>query len=746
MRTSRARVESLVALGLFLIGLCAFAPTAGADVFGAISLASASSLGQAEYAHDADLSEDGRFVVFDGSVGGVPGVWRRRTEAGAPLEEVAGGDSVLPSMSADGRYVSFTTNEGASLPAITDGLIHLGERMPEAPSVYVRDMDVGPAEPGAFTLASAKDRSAASLTYEFPGATPEEEAIKRTQLGATAAGRSAITADGRTVAFVTTAQSDLAGAGTPPLQVAVRHLDTQETQLVSVRYDPATGRAAVNPETGGTEPVQLFEGKYGAAWSPAGVSPFTISNGLMRLAYKVPTLAGASISADGSTVAWLGQQIPEQAATLSEEVPELEIAYAEPLWRRISGDPLEPTRRVTGGSEPENPSCQASGETKLPGSPSPTDPCQGPFATQTTGGLGTWNNKEGAAIVPRLSADGDEVAFIGTAPLSAEAGAFGIGGGSFNSDVYVVNMTVANRKNALRQVTQFASGDTGHVPTNADIVDVAISPDGNQVAFTTKRTVFPLGSPAFVSVPAAVPGLAELYDADFANDTLTRVTEGYEDGAPAHPENESGNEDPYGEPEDGATSPSFSSDGKELAFSSTASNLVFGDGNTPPAFPRGEFDDGADVFLVPRITFTTEPTPQTISPAPANPAFQAPWKLTVTASSLADGAVQLRATVPGAGKLAASAISTLTASSSRRSKKKVKRTVARVTKMTRGTSSSAVKLQLNLSGPYRRLALRHGGLTGSVTITFASSGHPTLRKTLKVRFVHRAAKQKRKKR
>ncbi|HEX4437378.1 MAG TPA: hypothetical protein VH061_11360 [Solirubrobacteraceae bacterium] len=727
-----------MALVLALVLLSAGAPGARADVFGAISLDSASSFGQAEYAHDPTLSEDGRYVVFDGSVGGVPGVWRHRAEVGAPFEQVAGGDAVLPSVSADGRYVSFTTNEGASLPAITDGVTHTGEPNVEAPGVYVRDMNVAPSEAGAFTLASAKDHSALSLTYEFPGVTPEQEQTDLTKFGATAAGRSAITADGRSVAFVTTAQSDLAGPQTPPMQVAVRHLDTQETQLVSVRYDPTMGRAAVDPE-GATEPVKLFEGIYGAVWSKSGPPPFATTRGLPAFAYKVTVLPGASISADGSTVAWLGQQIPEQAAALSEEAPELGLRYAEPLWRRISGGPLEPTRRVTGGSEPESPACQASGETRLPLAPSSADPCQGPFATQVTGGLGTWNFREEASVTPRLSADGDEVAFISSAPLTGEVGGFGIGGGEFNSDAYVADMTAANRKSALRQLTQFASGDITRISTNSDISDIGISPDGTQVAFTTRRSVFPLGVPAYVSVPAAVPGLVEVYDADLADDTLTRVTQGYEGGAAAHSEHESTNEDPYSEAQDGATSPSFSADGAEIAFASTASNLVFGDGNTPPVFPRGEFDDGADVFLVPRITFTTEPTPQTISPPPGNPSLEPPWGLTVSASSLANGAVQLRVKLPGAGKLAASATSALPARASSRAGKKVKRIVARATAKAR---PGVIKLQLRLGGRYRGLASRRGGLPGTVTITFTAGGHPTLRKTLKVHFVHRSAKRK----
>ncbi len=166
----------------------------------------------------------------------------------------------------------------------------------------------------------------------------------------------------------------------------------------------------------------------------------------------------------------------------------------------------------------------------------------------------------------------------------------------------------------------------------------------------------------------------------------------------------------------------------------------FGDGNSP-ASSGGEVD-GADVFLVPRIVFSSEPTAQSISPAPANPSLEPPWRLIVTASSLANGVVQLKARVPGAGKLSASAMSALPASSSRVHKKR-KRTVARASAPAHG--AAPVKLNLQLTGPYRGLAFRAGGLRGTVTVTFAAKGHPTLRKTLVVRFVHRAAHRRHKK-
>jgi hypothetical protein len=736
------RVALPVALFVLAASAVWTAVPARADVFGTISLLSANPFDQAEYAHDPVLSENGRYVVFDGAIAGVQGVWRRETQPGASFEQVAGGDATLPSVSADGRYVSFTTNEGASLPAITDGRIQGSAAEREVPSVYVRDMDkqrvpnAGTGEPefepGAFTLVSAKDHSSQSLAYEFPGAAGEQLEEDATTLGAVAAGRSAITADGRTVAFVTTAQSDLAGPATPPMQVAVRHLDTDETDLVSVRFDAATGRASLDL-AGEPEPVPQEEGRYGAVWTNGQKTPFeTVAHGTVTRPYLPPELPGASISADGSTVAWYGGQISEQARTLGGE--RLAKQYAEPLWRRI-GDASEPTRRVSGGSDPESPGCLAHPESQLPPTPQPGDPCQGPFATQRTG-IGIWNGGrgQGSDYIPRLSANGQYVAFLASAPLVSEGQSFAISGAEFNSDVYREDMSAPDKTSGLRRLTQFAGGNTNDVATNADVTDLAISADGQQVAFTTRRTVFPLGAPAFVSVPAAVPGLGELFDADLGNETLTRVTGGYEGGAAEHPELETGNEDRYARATDGSLSPSFDGDGGMLSFSSTASNLVFGDGNSPPNGQEGEVD-GADVFLAPRIVFSTEPTPQTISPAPANPSLEPPWRLKVSASTLANGTVRLKAYLPGAGLLVAGATGTVTVKHAHR-RRRVRRTVAQAKAAIRTNSAPAV-LELALGRRYRPLAMRAGGLTSTITVTFAAKGHPTLRTKLAIHFVHR---------
>ncbi len=730
-------MSRLAATLLALLALALATPAgAAADVFGPISLVSATPFVQAEYAHEPAISADGRYVVFDGSIAGASGVWRRELSPPGTVVEVAGGDAELPSISADGRYVSFTTDQGGRLAELTDGVAH--ERgVLETPGVYVRDMERAPEQEGAFTLASAANGSTQSLAYEYHGRESEGW-----EFGSLAPGRSALSADGRKVVFVTTAASNLAGPGTPPLQVAVRDLDTDETQLVSVRYDPATGGPAVDPGSGRDEPVpSASDGAsvYGAVYSDRSPPNFTRPG-----AYEVQQEVNVSISADGTTVAWLAQDISEQAPTLAAE--ELPPFYDELLWRRIADGERAPTRRVTGGSDPTNPACAAHPEAQLPQLESPADPCQGPFLAE--GSPGTWNNNTSAVVTPSLSADGYEVAFIATAEPVALAGGFGGSDSQRESDVYVANMHEGlSRTQALRALTELGSGNEGDVATNAKIVDVGISPDGSQVAFTTVRTQFPLGDPAYVSAPAAVPGLMELFDVDLLDNTLTRVTHGYEGGAAAQPHAVSSSEDPYGDSNTyGALSPSFSGEGNLLAFSSTASNLVYGDGNTPPlgasSSPSEGPRDGGDVFVVPREVFSPDPTPQAVSPAPPNPIPSPLWTLGVTTVSLRNGDVVLYLSLPGAGRVQASAAARLAARArasrhghtSAHALRFVQRTLANAAKGVTAAEGVPLALTLALASAYRSRAERPEGISATVTITFSASGHAPLRRVVKVDF------------
>ncbi len=734
-----------------LTGLCAAAP-AGADVFGPASLVSqgtvpgAPEVQQAEYTHDTAISGDGRYIVFDGSFHGVTGVWRAEIQEGhvaGEIEQVAGGDAELPSISENGQYVSFTTNEGKSLAEITYGLLgelpEHREGVKEAVNVYVRDMSINPTQVGAFIIVSAQNGSEAPLTYS--GA--------ETNSGAVAAGRSAIDGEGNEVAFVTTAISNLvnpAEVNTPRLQVAVRYLASRQTRLVSQ-----------DRETGGPVSVQEGGRVLGAVYSDS-VGGFFAFEPPAAFGGAMPP-PGASISADGSTVAWLGEDIAEQATMLASE--KRSPNYTEPLWRRIEPGSETATERVTGGSDPANPACATSGETRLPSPPSTTDPCQGPFVLEEAPiSGGTWIGGQQGDPVPRLSADGYTVAFLSRAPLVTAGENFGLGTGGQESDLYVADMhSGLTRDQALTQLTELAGGAGAGLGDTAQIYDFGISPDGSQVAFSTERTQFPLGSPAFVSPPAGEPGMDELFDADLADNTLTRVTHGYqgpeEAGEHAHPRVLAG-EDPYqSQPGDGSISPSFSDDGRIIAFASTASNLLFGDGNASPAGPL----DGSDAFLVQRAIFQPRPTPQDLSPAP-QVSTQPAWQMGVTAVSRADGSVLLYIRAPGAGTLRALAQSSVEIAAGGRSTRGKParrargarssgraarpreivaiRTVASAARVAQSTGGELIVLALKLAKSYGALAFQRGGLSSLVTVTFATPGQPTLHESVQAAFVSTA--------
>jgi hypothetical protein len=731
-----------------LLTLCV---PARADVFGPISLASDDALEQVNYAHDPAISGNGQYVAFDGYFEGLTGVWRRALEPPYSIEPVAvgepgtpAGSAELPSISENGQYVSFTTTAALSPENDTN----------EAPDVYVRDMDVAetqpcqeeeavdPVQPCAFTLVSAVNDSTHGLSYEYVSG--PNQGFEEDHYGALAAGRSAMSAKAQEVVFVTTAPSNLAGEGTPQLEVAVRYLQTGRTELVSVEYDSATGKPAAGPE-----PVPV-QGSIGAVYSP-GSRPIFEPPRQYAPTQQVP----ASISGEGSAVAWMGQDVGEQAPTLPDE--SLSPGYAEPLWRRIGGGEEAPTRRVTGGSDPANPACIASGETALPAKPSPADPCQGPFVT--TDSIGVWNHSEEAIPVPRLSTDGYEVAFIAQAPLVAFGSDFDVETQTRHSDLYVADMHEGlSRVQALTPITELASGNEGALATNAPIVDYGISPDASQVAFTTIRTQFILGDPAYVSAPAAAPGMVELFDADLGDATLTRVTHGYAGGPGEAPHKEvSSQEDQYVDlgSVDGALSPSFSDSGDVLAFSSTASNLVYGDGNTPTlAETEAERSDGSDVFVIKRETFPFDPAPQVISGAPGAPSLSTPWSLGVTAVSLANGEVRLYVEAPGTGMLRAVASGSVAVSSrhasrsakgahhkakgARTSTTVLRRDVATATHAVDASASAVTTLTLTLAASYRSLATRSGGLSATVSVTFTAPGHAALHKSIVVSFLRKA--------
>ncbi len=797
MRTWRIAIPLCIAVVLLL----ASAP-AGADVFSKISLLSYGTVGdgsfvqQAEYAHDSAISADGRYVAFDGSIGGVTGVWRAellqsstgRLDTGK-IEQVAGGDAAMPSISATGQYVSFTTDEGASLPEITDALPDVDPHR-EAVNVYRRDMAIEPAVTAAeeaqrpaseraFMAASTPSGSEEPLRYAGPEGRPLSE-----KEGSYAVGRSAMSADGNKVAFVTAAVSNLVaypaleeeerGRGetpaphTPAGQVAVHSFDPDATELVSrCRFECGQGAAA-----GASEPVVVGESEskpVGGASTGAAEFPVHGRDG---------SWPGASISAEGNAVAWIAENVAQQAPTLADE--HLEPIYEEPLWHRLPAA-ANLTRRVTGGSDPEAPGCAASGETVLAQeSENEGDQCQGPFVREATGAtVGNGLIRIAFDDTPRLSANGEKVAFGANARTIAEKEDFNRTEGN-PTDVFLANMQSGlTRRQALMPLTQVGSPTS--TAESAEVTDFEISPDGTQIAFTTVRTRFALGQPTLISGELPEVGISELYDADLANGTLTRVTHGYagegeQSQQPHRVYTESG--DPYqavGEPSElGALTPDFSKDGNELVFTSTAGNLVYGDGNEP-AEPVSccQAGDGSDVFGVTREQFSDEPASQQISTAPGPP-FAPAWSLGVTARSRPNGSVLLYVQVPGPGTLSAQARgvvvgSTEAARASRHgrgaafsargradtsesgtayptsSRGRASRTVVTRTVASRGAGAKGAgltTLTLTLAPQYVALARARGGLSATVTVTFTAPGHPALHESVPVTFARQRTSSK----
>jgi hypothetical protein len=689
---------------------------AAADVFGPIQLLSSRSVQvgpdtipeQAEDASESTISGNGRYVAFVGSFGGITGVWRRDLETGV-VEQVAPGLARLPSISEDGERVSFTTPE-ALAPE---------EDHNKAPDVYVRDMarpcqteggkclpcgehqeELEP-ESCPFILVSAVNGTEEGASYEYlkKGGKREEEREEE-NYGSLANGRSAMSANGEFVVFETAAESNLLGFPTPAREILLRNLKSDETTLVSSEYDPQTGT-----DTGVPVPLTTEGSGYGAA---ASVDAFGNAS-----------FGGASISADGSTVAWLGQEIGRQAKLLPGEQDDYSPENDEPLLRHVKEGPAAPTLRVTGGSEPENPLCVASGETRLSSPASPLDPCQGPFALGPPQFYLLDTTEDN--FVPQLSANGETVAFLASAlEVAARQEILGT---EADDDLYIAQMGHGlSRVQGTRRLTEIA-GDISEPELSGRIVDFAIAPQGTQVAFTTQRTQFPLGSLSDVSPIAAKADLKELYDVDLANETITRVTHGFT--------SEAAQSEYPGQGEasvNGASSPSFDNAGDILSFSSSADNLVYGDGN-------GQ----SDAFLVERIVFADTPPTQYLSSPPPSPPVSPEWRLYASAAPQADGAVVLDVVVPGAGVLEAHAsagvpVRIRVRGAARARTALATRTVASTSVAVAPMTTGLQRLTLTLEHSYSALAQRTGGLYTALTLTFTAPGHPVLHTRLDVSF------------
>jgi hypothetical protein len=487
--TMRALPAALVATAVAVLGLLPGAALAAYDPGGAIASV---DLGRLEQGDDgviaASMTPDGRYLVFqtrasnffaddDPDPPGVArqgGVFRFDRSTGA-LSLVADGDqlsatdgSVLvrgasnPSISADGRYVVFSTAQGL-VPTDTNDNV----------DVYVRDLEAplsgDRAASGAYRLVSARDGGDVPASYERPASAPPASDAARNP-GADVWPGTAISADGRYVAFRTVEwNSDLpdrAAGATPPGQILIRDLQARRTILVT-RTSRTDGATALGEPAGGA------------------IGPYTLSS-------------------DGSTVSWTGTNAQAQARFLPGESAFTGQRYY--LLRRWQepGD----ARRLTGVADPTDPRC---GGGAVSTDSDALGACDGPLTEIESG------NQNNFLPAPALSADGSKIAYLATGskrPLQTTENNPGL-------DLFYVDLASPSLKATTLELTRDGqSTDRRAVPP---IDTVTITPDGRFVGITTSRDLFTLPILSPIGTFRPQPDAREAYIIDMAARTIDRV-------------------------------------------------------------------------------------------------------------------------------------------------------------------------------------------------------------------------------
>ena len=664
---------------------------------------------QFQQASTPAFAHDGEYVAFRGTLAGVPGIYRRDLRTGA-IALVAGAssqpelnapDAAAPSISEEGRYVAFTTAHDL------DAAVDSGSGCPQ---VYVRDMDrplaadraaeeEGGSVASPYVLASAANGTSAGLVYERPCSASSEGELEIG--GSQAAAGVALSADGQKVAFTVLSPSDLTGQCTRPpasscpteaSQVAVRDLRTETTTLVSAT-------SAGGPTPGG--------GAF-----PSTAAEQRTNGGQTQIESPEPTASSASLSADGSTVAWQGTDVPEQVPP-SADVSEGMVRYdgpafeVEPLWRRIGEGPGAHTVRLLAGAGLNfyfGPSHENVDSEDIEGG-----------AVAPAGHL---------FVAPALSADGRTIAALASAPTPVNEPSYqflGQAAALLPTELYLVQVGQGAAAAAASVTPLTATPDlAAHNAIFGGVADVAISPDGTRVVFNSRRVSFALAPPALVSPPAPEIAYDYTYAADIPFGTLQRVTSTY-DSTP-----------PDGEP----GQISFSGDGASLAFSSSAANLFYGDA-TPGA---------SQVYLTEEVAAEERVAQQSTALAPAISLPGPEWTLSATAAAQRDGSVLIYAELPGAGYLEAHATAQLPLAPKRASSARKERPRGAgasrgrqvggiVTKTIAHTASSAtapgeLRLRLSPTSAYRALVASKDGLYVVLSISFAAPGHATLERKI----------------
>ena len=278
----------------------------------------------------------GATCAFQGTIGGLKGVFRKDLQSG-PLTPVAAGSAYeadAPAADAERpldlrrRPLRRLHHQSASSTRSTT----------RSRSRATSTSPTWHSSPPAYELASALDgcdpaSRPCGLTYEGSG-------------GSEASGGVALSADGRRVAFVTTAPSDLTSgpAAAPkgrrrrPARSLLRDLDSDRTTLVSAARDAGSG-AMSDPRAGAR---RRADRQAAAAAAEGGGAQRRRDH--RRLARRPPAGAGAAARRRGE------RRSPKRDSAGA-------FPYDEPLWRRVADGPAAPTRRIVGGGDPLAPGC-----------------------------------------------------------------------------------------------------------------------------------------------------------------------------------------------------------------------------------------------------------------------------------------------------------------------------------------------------------------------------------------------------
>jgi hypothetical protein len=617
---------------------------------------------------DADISGNGRYVVFqtkatnffenDGVPGGDPepqgacregGIFRYDRLTGE-LALVADGTEVQrniegecepshviftgaenPSISENGRYVVFSTAQQL-LPNVSEHN--------ENVEVYERDMEVpltaDRQDSGAYTLVSAQNGSDEAPVYDnslvrtpIPGGNPGSDVWPNTS----------ISASGQYVLFrsaeLPSSLPEGSTPNTPPDQLFVRDLAAKTTTLV-------TAKSGTDVPAGG----------------PAGPA----ANG------------PATISADGSTVAWLGSDAEAQTDFLPGEEPEESTPYY--LWRRWS-EPGPRTRRITGIADPEDPECKpGEGVTK---NPLATGPCYGPLTYQEASQTGI------STQAPVLSGNGELVAFLSGSSLRPDTLK------ADDLDLFLTSMEPkVTRKAGTRELTIAVNGAQGN--GNAPITSLALSSDGSRLVFVSQRSAFVLPEPIPIGSFSQSAQQSELYSIDLSNNTLERAILGIEGAEP-----------------NGSTlaNPTVSANGEAVAFVSSASNLIAGDAN-------GFADAFAATVQAPRGAAAASAGFNVVQGGFSLTGISTP-ELGLSVKRAADGGLIVLVETPGAGRLAARAVGTIATRVGQKTRKK-KVMLAGASGATRAEGTAT--LVLHLASKYAKDLKSAGKLKATITVDY----------------------------